>query len=93
MAACLTGMCGSAKSLAKNLGLLSMKYLAADRPDSMEREYSFCRGKEGERESDEYISLLEIVDLFQTACSILLNLKKKQSSQNDLSQQETAVRG
>lgn len=71
MAVCLTGMCGSAKSLAKNLGLLLMKYLAADRPDSMEREYSFCRGKEEERVMN--ISLLEIVDLFQTGCSILLN--------------------
>lgn len=30
----LTGICGSAKSLVKNLGLLLTKYLAADMPDS-----------------------------------------------------------
>lgn len=36
----LTGMCGSAKSLVKNLGLLLMKNFAADRPDSSESEYS-----------------------------------------------------
>jgi len=39
---CLTGICGSAKSFVKYLGLLSTKYLAAAFPASWEREYSFC---------------------------------------------------